>query len=143
METSADGVLGAFHGDEAFPVDWKEGERDLFWILDDLHCPNPISPMFFDIGGWWLTCDHMFRRFGTPFASDWVAKRVNGYLYTAAVPADPSAYGEASEYGGRYVPETLMQPLAELEAAWRAAREISSLVFLWCVATMKSTFFFV
>ena len=104
METSADGVLGAFHGDEAFPVDWKEGERDLFWILDDLHCPNPISPMFFDIGGWWLTCDHMFRRFGTPFASDWVAKRVNGYLYTAAVPADPSAYGEASEYGGRYVP---------------------------------------
>ena len=60
--------------------------------------------MFFDIGGWWLTCDHMFRRFGTPFASDWIAKRVNGYLYTAAVPADPSAYGEASEYGSRYVP---------------------------------------
>jgi pyruvate,water dikinase len=46
----------------------------------------------------------MFRRFGTPFASDWIAKRVNGYLYTAAVPADPSAYGEASEYGSRYVP---------------------------------------
>lgn len=104
METSANGVLKAFHGDEAFPVDWKEGERELFWILDDLHCPNPISPMFFDIGGWWLTCDHMFRRFGTPFASDWIAKRVNGYLYTAAVPADPSAYSEASEYGSRYVP---------------------------------------
>lgn len=104
METNTDGVLGTFHGDESFRVDWKEGERDLFWILDDLHCPNPISPMFFDIGGWWLTCDHMFRRFGTPFASDWIAKRVNGYLYTAAVPADPSAYGEASEYGSRYVP---------------------------------------
>ncbi len=44
--------------------------------------------MYFDIGGWWLTCDHMFRRFGTPFAADWIAKNVNGYLYTAAIPAD-------------------------------------------------------
>ncbi len=104
METNVNEVLGSFHGDEKFPVEWKGGEGDLFWILDDLHCPNPISPMFFDIGGWWLTCDHMFRRFGTPFASDWIAKRVNGYLYTAAVPADPAVYGEASEYGGRYVP---------------------------------------
>jgi phosphohistidine swiveling domain-containing protein len=104
METNTNEVLGTFHGDEDFEVDWKEGERDLFWILDDLHCPNPISPMFFDIGGWWLTCDHMFRRFGTPFASDWVAKNVNGYLYTAAVPADPEAYARASEYGNRYVP---------------------------------------
>ena len=60
-------------------------------MLDDLHCPNPLSPLFFDIGGWWLTCDHMFRRFGTPFAADWVAKNVNGYLYTAAIPADPAS----------------------------------------------------
>ncbi len=30
--------------------------------------------------------------------------------------------GRFGAYGGRYVPETLMQPLAELEAAWRAAR---------------------
>ena len=88
MDTNTNEILGTFHGDENFRIDWKEGEADLFWILDDLHCPNPISPMFFDIGGWWLTCDHMFRRFGTPFASDWIAKRVNGYLYTAAVPAD-------------------------------------------------------
>ena len=104
MQTNNEEVLGQFKGDENFAVDWNEGEEDLFWILDDLHCPNPISPMYFDIGGWWLTCDHMFRRFGTPFASDWIAKNVNGYLYTAAVPADPSAYGEASEYGNRYVP---------------------------------------
>jgi phosphohistidine swiveling domain-containing protein len=102
-ETGAE-VLGSRFEGEDFPVEWREGEKELFWILDDLHCPNPVSPMFFDIGGWWLTCDHMFRRFGTPFASDWIAKRVNGYLYTAAVPADPSAYGEASEYGSRYVP---------------------------------------
>lgn len=104
METNAGEVLGARQGDENFPVDWEEGERDLFWILDDLHCPNPISPMFFDIGGWWLTCDHMFRRFGTPFASDWIAKRVNGYFYWAAVPADPSARAESTEYNARYVP---------------------------------------
>ena len=47
--------------------------------------------MFFDIGGWWLSCDHMFRRFGTPFAVDWLAKNVNGYVYTTAIPADPDA----------------------------------------------------
>jgi phosphohistidine swiveling domain-containing protein len=98
------GVLGTFHGTEDFPIDWQEGERELFWIYDDLHCPNPVSPLFFDIGGWWLTCDHMFRRFGTPFASDWIAKRINGYVYTAAIPADPSVRAEATEYQARYVP---------------------------------------
>jgi pyruvate,water dikinase len=104
MQTDAGEVLGAFHGDDEFPIGWEEGERELFWIYDDLHCPNPISPMFFDIGGWWLTCDHMFRRFGTPFASDWIAKRINGYLYTAAIPADPAVRAEATEYQARYVP---------------------------------------
>jgi hypothetical protein len=58
--------------------------------------------MFYDIGGWWLTCDHMFRRFGTPFAVDWITKNVNGYLYTAAVPADPEFKVDAMEYGARY-----------------------------------------
>src|SRR3954468_13930697 len=97
-------VLGAFHGDERFPIAWDDGERELFWIYDDLHIPNPVSPMFFDIGGWWLTCDHMFRRFGTPFACDWIAKQVNGYVYTAAVPCDPGLHSEATEYQARYVP---------------------------------------
>jgi phosphohistidine swiveling domain-containing protein len=97
-------ALGTFHGSDEFPIEWQEGERELFWIYDDLHCPNPVSPLFFDIGGWWLTCDHMFRRFGTPFASDWIAKRINGYVYTAAVPADPSVHAEATEYQARYVP---------------------------------------
>ena len=86
-------VLATFYGDEGFPVEWEEGEQELFWVRDDLHCPNPLSPLFFDLGGWWLTCDHMFRRFGTPFACDWVAKNVNGYLYTAAIPADLRADG--------------------------------------------------
>jgi pyruvate,water dikinase len=104
MGTNDDEVLGTFYGDEEFPIQWEEGEQQLFWIYDDLHIPNPVSPMFFDIGGWWLTCDHMFRRFGTPFACDWIAKNINGYVYTAAVPADSSLDAEATEYQSRYVP---------------------------------------
>ena len=85
-------ILGQFLGDESFPVTWEsEVEQDFFWVYDDLHIPHPVSPMFFDIGGWWLSCDHMFRRFGTPFAVDWLAKNVNGYVYTTAIPADPDA----------------------------------------------------
>src|SRR6187549_57199 len=62
-------ILGQFLGDETFPVEWaSETEQAFFWVYDDLHIPHPVSPMFFDIGGWWLSCDHMFRRFGTPFA---------------------------------------------------------------------------
>jgi hypothetical protein len=110
MGTNDNEVLGTYFGDEEFPIQWEEGERELFWIFDDLHCPNPISPMFFDIGGWWLTCDHMFRRFGTPFASDWIAKNINGYLYTAAIPADPSLRAEATEYQSRYVPRVPRDP---------------------------------
>jgi phosphohistidine swiveling domain-containing protein len=98
-------VIKQFLGDEEFPIEWEsEEESGLFWFFDDLHCPQPLSPMYFDIGGWWLTCDHMFRRFGTPFAADWIAKNVNGYLYTAAIPADPSVRVDAMEYGFRYVP---------------------------------------
>jgi pyruvate,water dikinase len=110
MSTVTEEVLGTFYGSEEFPIDWKEGERELFWIFDDLHCPNPLSPMFFDIGGWWLTCDHMFRRFGTPFACDWIAKNINGYLYTAAVAADASLHAEATEYQNRYVPRVPRDP---------------------------------
>jgi pyruvate,water dikinase len=103
-------VLGTFHGSDEFPIEWEEGEKELFWIYDDLHCPNPVSPMFFDIGGWWLTCDHMFRRFGTPFACDWIAKEINGYVYTAAIPADASINSEATEYQSRYVPRVPRDP---------------------------------
>jgi len=96
-------ILGQFLGDETFPVTWdSEAEQDFFWVYDDLHCPHPVSPMFFDIGGWWLSCDHMFRRFGTPFAVDWLAKNVNGYVYTTAIPADPELRIDATEYSSRY-----------------------------------------
>ncbi len=96
-------ILGQFLGDDTFPVTWEsEVEQGFFWVYDDLHCPHPVSPMFFDIGGWWLSCDHMFRRFGTPFAVDWLAKNVNGYVYTTAIPADPDLRIDATEYSGRY-----------------------------------------
>jgi len=98
-----DEILGRFLGDDSFPVSWaSELEQDFFWVYDDLHCPHPVSPMFFDIGGWWLSCDHMFRRFGTPFAVDWLAKNVNGYVYTTPIPADPTMRIDATEYSARY-----------------------------------------
>jgi hypothetical protein len=96
-------ILGQFLGDASFPISWDaEIEKDFFWVYDDLHIPHPVSPMFFDIGGWWLSCDHMFRRFGTPFAVDWLAKNVNGYVYTTAVPADPDIRIEGTEYSSTY-----------------------------------------
>ncbi len=99
--------MGAtFFGDEEFPIEWEEGQRELFWVHDDLHIPNPVSPMYADIGGWWLNCDYMFRRFGTPFASDWLVKIINGYVYTAAIPARPDVRSVGSEYGSRYVGRT-------------------------------------
>ena len=110
MAVASEEVLGTFYGSEEFPIEWEDGEKELFWIFDDLHCPNPLSPLFFDIGGWWLTCDHMFRRFGTPFACDWIAKSIKGYLYTAAIPADPSLHAEATEYNARYVPRVPRDP---------------------------------
>ena len=104
-------VVKEFFGDAKFPVKWEsEREKDLFWVYDDLHCPQPLSPMYFDIGGWWLSCDHMFRRFGTPFAVDWTAKNVNGYLYTAAIPADPDFAVPAMEYGSLYTPRVPKDP---------------------------------
>ncbi len=103
-------VLGTNFGTDGFPVEWEDGEKELFWIHDDLHIPNPVSPLFFDIGGWWLTCDHMFRRFGTPFACDWIAKEVNGYVYTAAIPCDPALRAEATEFENRYAPRTPRDP---------------------------------
>jgi phosphohistidine swiveling domain-containing protein len=108
--TQQDEILGTNFGTDEFPIDWQEGEKELFWIFDDLHVPNPVSPLFFDIGGWWLTCDHMFRRFGTPFACDWIAKNVNGYVYTAAIPCEPSLHAEATEYESRYVPRVPRDP---------------------------------
>lgn len=99
-------MKSTFFGDKDFPIAWEEGQKELFWVYDDLHIPNPISPMYADIGGWWLSCDYMFRRFGTPFACDWVLKVINGYVYTAAIPAKPEIRAIGSEYGSHYMART-------------------------------------
>ena len=107
-------MITTFFGNKDFPIEWEEGQRELFWVYDDLHIPNPVSPMYADIGGWWLSCDYMFRRFGTPFASDWLVKVINGYVYTAAIPAKPDIRAIGSEYGCHYMGRT------PIEAAYSA-----------------------
>ena len=42
MAATQDEVLGTNFGTDAFPVAWEEGEKELFWIHDDLHIPNPV-----------------------------------------------------------------------------------------------------
>lgn len=104
--TDPNEVLGTFFGDESFPVEWKsEEEKKLHWFYDDLHCPNPISPMYFDVGGWWgPTCTYMYRRFGAPFGAGWIAKKVNGYVYSSVLPRDPEEAGKIAPYYGLVMP---------------------------------------
>jgi pyruvate,water dikinase len=85
-------IYATFFGDAEHPVEWKnEEEKKLLWFFDDLHCPNPISPLYFDIGGWWgITCEYMYRRFGAPIGEQWIAKKIGGYVYTTVVPNSPN-----------------------------------------------------
>ncbi|MPZ19879.1 MAG: PEP-utilizing protein mobile subunit [Luteitalea sp.] len=92
-------VIDQFFGDASTPVEWaSEEEKRLHFWFDDLHCPEPISPMWFDIGGWWYTCAYMYRRFGVPFGRDWVAKNVGGYVFTAVVPREEPEAKELEAY---------------------------------------------
>ena len=87
-------VLATKFTDDRFPIEWKdEGEKSLMWFYDDLHCPNPISPLYFDIGGWWdcdgrwgADCTYMYQRFGAPIGKAWIAKKIGGYVYSAIPP---------------------------------------------------------
>jgi phosphohistidine swiveling domain-containing protein len=98
-------IIDQFFGDATTPIEWKdEEEKKLHFWLDDLHCPQPISPMWFDIGGWWLTCGYMYRRFGVPFGKDWVAKTVNGYLMSAVVPRPAEEEAELWSYYNMVMP---------------------------------------
>ncbi len=99
-------VLATFYGDESFPVEWKnEEEKKLFWFYDDNHVPNPVSPMYFSLHGWWgPTLDYMYRRFGFPIGCAWNAKKVNGYVYTAISPRDPNEAALIGPYYGWIMP---------------------------------------
>ena len=98
-------VIDEFFGDASTPIEWaSDEEKKLHFWYDDLHCPQPISPMYFDVGGWWLTCDYMFRRFGVPFGKDWVAKTVGEYVMSAVVPRDPNEEAELAPYYNMVMP---------------------------------------
>ena len=98
-------IIDQFLGDAATPIHWENAaETQLHFWYDDLHCPNPISPMWFDVGGWWLTCSYMFRRFGVPFGKDWVAKTVNERVMSAVVPRDPKEEAELAPYFAMVMP---------------------------------------
>ena len=92
-------VLATKFTDDRFPIEWKdEAEKSLMWVYDDLHCPNPISPLYFDIGGWWdcdgrwgTDCTYMYQRFGAPIGKAWIAKKIGGYVYSAVVPPEMDA----------------------------------------------------
>ena len=92
-------VLATRFTDERFPIEWKDdAEKGLMWFYDDLHCPNPISPLYFDIGGWWDVdgrwggdCTYMYQRFGAPIGKSWIAKKIGGYVYSAVVPPEEDA----------------------------------------------------
>ena len=81
-------IYATFFGNDEYPVEWaNEEEKKLMWWYDDLHCLNPLSPMYFSVGGWWgPTCAYFYKRFGYVGGKDWVGKLINGYLYTAVVP---------------------------------------------------------
>lgn len=86
---SSEKILATYFGEnDPIKPEWKNDEdKGLFWFYDDLHCPNPISPLYFDCNGWWgPTCEYMYRRFGAPIGSEWIAKKIGGYVYTAVVP---------------------------------------------------------
>jgi pyruvate,water dikinase len=98
-------VIDQFLGDKTTPLEWaSEDEKKLHFWLDDLHCPQPISPMWFDIGGWWYTCAYMYRRFGVPFGKDWLGKIVEGYVHSAVVPRDPQEEAELAPYFNMVMP---------------------------------------
>lgn len=97
--------IDEFFGDASTSIQWdSEEDRKLHYWFDDLHCPQPISPMWFDVGGWWLTCGYMFRRFGVPFGKDWVAKNIKGYVMSAVVPRDEKEESELSAYYNMVMP---------------------------------------
>lgn len=92
-------ILATKFTDDRFPIEWKDdAEKGLMWFYDDLHCPNPISPLYFDVGGWWdcdgrwgSDCTYMYQRFGAPIGKAWIAKKIGGYVYSAVVPPEMDA----------------------------------------------------
>lgn len=94
-------VIDQYFGNIPWASDFEKGLH--FWF-DDLHCPQPVTPMWLDVGGWWLTCNYMYRRFGVPFGKDWVGKTVDEYVFSAVVPRDPKEAEEIAPYYSMVMP---------------------------------------
>lgn len=105
LEEKKTDIIDQYLGDASHPIEWKdEAEKKLHFWYDDLHNPQPVSPMFFDLGGWWSTCKYMYRRFGVPFGLDWVAKNVDEYVLTAVVPREKQDATDIGAYFGMVMP---------------------------------------
>ena len=98
------GVLGTFHGSDEFPIEWQEGETRALLDLRRPALPQPgvaavlrHRRLVADVRPHVPPLRHAVRvATGSPRA-------INGYVYTAAIPADPSVRAEATEYQARYV----------------------------------------
>ncbi|PLR82997.1 PEP-utilizing protein mobile subunit [Bacillus canaveralius] len=106
VKSTSNDVLGEFFGSPSFQVNWQsEADKKEFWWFDDLHVPRPVSPLYFDIGGWWGdACKYMYRRFGVPFGKDWQARNINGYVYTAVMRREAEEAEKLAPYFGMMLP---------------------------------------
>ncbi len=105
LEEQKTDVIDQYLGDASHPIEWKdEADKKLHYWFDDLHQPQPVSPMYFDLGGWWTTCQYMYRRFGVPCGADWVAKKVDEYVLTAVVPRETQDANDIAAYYGMVMP---------------------------------------
>ena len=94
-------VLGQFLGDEKFPIELDVGDREAALLgLRRPALPASAQP---DVRGHRrlvavaaTTCSAASARRSR---RDWIAKNVNGYLYTAAIPAEAGLKVDAQEYG--------------------------------------------
>jgi pyruvate,water dikinase len=105
LEEQKTGIIDQYLGDANRPIAWKnEEEKKLLFWYDDPHNPQPVSPMYYDLGCWWSTCAYMYRRFGAPFGKDWVAKNVDEYILTAIVPRDAKDAADIAPYYSMVMP---------------------------------------
>lgn len=111
-------VLKTFYGDKDFPVEWESDEEKKYhWFYDDLHCPNPLSPIYQSTTPWWGdVCAYMYRRFWAPFGKEWLGKVINRYCYTAIKPRD----AEEVEIAGKYYFKVMPIYARKFLAWWNA-----------------------
>ena len=101
---SSEPVLDQFLGDDDFPVSGRRTpRRTSSGSTTTCTARTRVSPMFFDIGGWWLSL-----RPHVPPLRHAVRRRLAGQerqrlrLHRRPIPADPELRVDGTEYGARY-----------------------------------------